>query len=439
MRSVFRPFLAAAVMLVAAGPSLRAQVVERPVAFDSAGRVLVITPETAARARLAPPAWRVTGGFDDARLFSTGGGSYVLVVTRPSGAVERYDLTAADVADLRRRVALLPPARMRETDRAMRNAFIRNQTLLGLGVYAPSFAYTVTNDDAGRVASWLLVSGVSYFAASTIARDIAITPAMNRLATHAALHGGAAGLGIGEVFDMSRDGRAAAAFLGSVGGAAAGIVLGRDMTPSEAVASGFGADAAAGLALGLSLGADAGSRTTSGAMVAAGLAGYPLGLYYARSAPYNVTAGDVRALTVTAAVGALATSPFLARSDASGRTVALALTGGAVAGLVAGDRFLVRRYDHNTAEGTLLALGAGAGGLMGAGVATLIGRDEGDGVLVASLASVGAIAGIAISERLLLPRADARRLASGITVQPLGLAMAAAGMPGNHPLLRLTF
>jgi hypothetical protein len=439
MKPVFRQFVTAIAMLAAA-TSLRAQVVERPVAFDSAGRVLVLTPETAARARLAPPAWRVTGSFDNARLFSTGGGSYVLVVTRPSGAMERYDLTAADVADLQRRVALLPPARMLETDRATRNAFIRNQTLLGLAVYAPSFAYTVTNDDAGRVASWLLVSGVSYFGASTIARDIGITPAMNRLSTHAALHGGAAGLGIGEAFDMSRDGRAAAAFLGSVGGAAAGVVLGRDMTPSEAVATGFGADVAAGLALGLALGAGADSRTASGAMVAAGLAGYPLGLYYARNVPYNVTAGDVRALAVTAVVGALATTPFLTQSDPSGSTVALALTGGAVAGLVAGDRFLVRRFDHNTAEGTLLALGAGAGGLMGAGVATLIESNQGgDGLLVASLGTVGAVAGIVVSERLLLPRADARRLASGLTVQPLGLAMAAAGMPGNHPLVRLTF
>lgn len=438
MRTAFRQLLVVLALLAAASSPSSAQVVERPVAFDSAGRVLVLTPETAARARLGPPAWRVTGAFDGARLFALGDGSYVLVVTRPSGAMERYPLTAADVADMRRRVALLPPSRLQETDRAMRNAFIRNQTLLGLAVYAPSFAYTVTNDDAGRLASWLLVSGVSYFGASTIARDVAVTPAMNRLSTHAALHGGLAGLGLGEAFDMSRDGRAAATFLGSVGGAAAGLVLGRDMTPSEAVATGFGADVGAVAALGVALGVDADSRTTSAAMVAAGLVGYPVGLYYARNVPYNVTAGDIRALAVSAAVGALATSPFLAASDASGRTTALALTGGAAIGLVAGDRFLVRRYDHNTAEGTLLALGTAAGGLMGAGVATLIERRDNE-VLVASLATAGAVAGIAVSEHLLLPRADARRLAGGLSFNPLGLALAAAGMPGEHALLRLTF
>ncbi len=173
-------------------------------------------------------------------------------------------------------------------------------------------------------------------------------------------------------------------------------------------------------------------------MVAAGLAGYPLGLFYSRHVPYNVTAGDVRALAVSGIVGALATSPFLAGSDYSESTIALTLTGGALAGLVVGDRLLVRRFDHNTAEGTLLALGAGAGGLMGAGVATLVKR-EGNGVLVGSLATVGAIAGMTISEWLLLPNPDARRLAGGLSINTFGLALAAAGIPGEHALLRLTF
>ncbi len=438
MYPAFRQFLVVLASLVIVAGAVDAQVVERPISFDSAGRVLVLTPETAARARLAPPAWRVTGAFDNARLFALSDGSYVLVVARPSGAMERYPLTQADVADLQRRVASLPAARIPETDRAVRNAFIRNQTLLGLAVYAPSFALTVTNDDAGRLASYLLMSGVSYFGASTLARDMAITPAMNRLATHGALHGGLGGLGVGELFGMSNDGRAAATFLGSVGGAAAGLAFGREMTIAEAVASGFGADVAAGVALGLGLGADADSRTLSGLMVGAGLAGYPLGLAYSRNVPYKVTAGDIRALAVSGAVGALATSPFMAGSDASGSTVALVLTGGAVAGLVVGDRLLVRRYDHNTAEGTLLALGAGAGALMGAGVATLIKRESNE-VLVSSLSTAGALAGMAISERLLMPNPDARRLAGGLSVNAFGLALAAAGIPGEHALLRLTF
>jgi hypothetical protein len=73
-----------------------AQIVERPEPFDSAGRVQLITPIVAARLQLAPPAWRITGDFREARLFSTGDGGYVIVVTRRDGAQERYAVTAAD-------------------------------------------------------------------------------------------------------------------------------------------------------------------------------------------------------------------------------------------------------------------------------------------------------------------------------------------------------
>lgn len=123
MHPAFRQFLGILVFLAISATAADAQVVERPIAFDSAGRVLVLTPETAARARLAPPAWRVTGAFDNARLFALGDGSFVLVVTRPSGSVERYPLTQADIADLQWRVASLPAARIPETERNVRNAF----------------------------------------------------------------------------------------------------------------------------------------------------------------------------------------------------------------------------------------------------------------------------------------------------------------------------
>lgn len=428
-------------LLLAVRPApLRAQVVETPVAFDSAGRVLAISPVQAARARLGPPAWRVTGDFTEARLYALGGDAYVLVVARPSGAVERYPITGADVAELRARISTLPPDLTSGVRRNLRNRFILNQTLLGLGVYAPSFALTVTNDDAGRTASWLLVSGLSYFGASTLARDLHITEPMNRLATHAALRGGLAGLGVGEAADFSADGRAAAVFFGSVGGTATGLALGQNLTIGQVAAASFGADAAALMALGLTRGLGSeDSRTIAGTMVGAGLLGYPLGWVYERSVPHTVTSGDVRALAVAGAVGALAASPFLVgQDDPSDEAVALGLTAGFAAGLVAGDRLLVARYDHNNAEGALLALGTVAGGLMGAGVATLADRDDNE-VLVASLGTVGAVLGLVASEAYLMPRADARRLASNVEVNPLGLALAAGGVQGRHALVRVTF
>ena len=54
-------------------PGAGAQVVETPQPFDSAGRLMAITPAIAARLQLGPPAWRVIGDFTEARLFSLGG------------------------------------------------------------------------------------------------------------------------------------------------------------------------------------------------------------------------------------------------------------------------------------------------------------------------------------------------------------------------------
>ena len=137
-----------------------AQATERPEPFDSAGRVEVITPTIAARLQLLPPAWRITGDSEGARLPRLSDDAYVVVVTRRDGTVERYAITGADRAYLRARTDALPPdleeqirGAVREAtrgglERASRNAFIRNQSLLGIGVYAPSFAWAVTNDGA---------------------------------------------------------------------------------------------------------------------------------------------------------------------------------------------------------------------------------------------------------------------------------------------------
>ena len=46
-----------------AANSLRAQVVERPVPFDNAGQVMVMTPYIADRAALRAPWWPVSGDF----------------------------------------------------------------------------------------------------------------------------------------------------------------------------------------------------------------------------------------------------------------------------------------------------------------------------------------------------------------------------------------
>src|SRR6202022_1175857 len=72
------------------------QIIERPVPFDSAGLVTVMTPFLAARAALRPPWWPVSGEFTGARPLPTNDLTFVLAVTRRTGVVERYPLSGID-------------------------------------------------------------------------------------------------------------------------------------------------------------------------------------------------------------------------------------------------------------------------------------------------------------------------------------------------------
>ncbi|HEY5062268.1 MAG TPA: hypothetical protein VII52_12080, partial [Gemmatimonadaceae bacterium] len=86
----------AALLALASSTALAAQTIERPVPFDSAHRVLAITPGVAERLHLQTAAdlWPVQGGYREARLYSVQpGGSFTLVVQRLDGALERIALT----------------------------------------------------------------------------------------------------------------------------------------------------------------------------------------------------------------------------------------------------------------------------------------------------------------------------------------------------------
>ena len=448
--------LLALCLAMAPALSLGAQVVETPEAFDAAGRVMVITPTMAADLQLLPPAWRITGDYQEARLFRLGNEGYVLVVTRRNGTVERYSITLEDREYLRERTANLPPAveeQLREgiaragrnvVERTRNNSFIRNQTLLGLTVYGPAFAAAISNEAAGRTAGYLLVAGGTFFGASTIARDFDITRPMERLSTHTAITGALAGWGAMYALDASGDATAAGIFVGGIGGTAAGLLAGNRMTEGEVAAATFGSWAAAGTAAGLfaAFNEDDGedeSRGVIAGVVAAGLLGYPAGQLYARNARYNVTAGDVWTLWATGALGGLiAATPFI-DSDIHDNTASAIVTGGFLAGVVAGDRLIVRRFDYQRGDGIMLGVGTGAGALMGAGLHALVDREGRNDQLSFGLAAAGGIAGLMLSHYFLSPVDDADRFGERIRFNPSGAAMAAAGVPGAHPILSLTF
>ncbi len=441
-------------------PTLRvqAQIVERPVPFDSSGLVTVMTPFLAERAALRPPWWPVSGEFTEARLFTVNDSTYVLAVTRKSGVVERYALAAADRDAIRAVVSRLPRETLVARNDA-RNSFIRNQTGLGLFVYGPAFAGAIGDNDAGMSAAYLVVAGGTFFAASEISRRMFISRAQSDLSTNTGLNGALAGWATMYLVRAKEHGQSAGAFVGGITGTALGLRFARNMTEADAAGAGFGADLGALIAWGVteairgkeSCGPQTdpntgfpvctrsfSTRAEVATILFSGLVGYPLGVLYPRNANYHVTPGDIQTLWTTAGLGIVTTAAFL-NDHSSGRTIATSLTAGGLLGVIAGDRFLVRRYDHSRSEAGRLSLGAMAGGLMGAGVAALTDTDNPDPHLVFGAAAAGGLLGIIVTERYLQPSPDAGRKWARVTFNPASIFLMAARTPGNHSLLNVRF
>lgn len=440
-------------------PALRvhAQIIERPVPFDSSGLVTVMTPFLADRAALRPPWWPVSGEFTEARLFTANDSTYVLAVTRRTGVVERYTLSGIDRDAIRAVVSRLP----RETIMARtdaRNAFIRGQTLLGLFVYGPAFAGAIGDNSGTASAAYLVVAGGSFFAASEISRRMFISRPQADLSTNTGFNGALAGWATTYLLNGGSKAQYAGAFIGGVTGAAIGVHAARNMTEGDAVAAGFGSDIGALIAFG-TMEALRGDRSCTldpvtfvetctsrrlsdrsevAVVLASGLIGYPIGLLYPRNAMYSVTAGDVQTLGTTAALGAGAGISLLSRHASYSHFATVATVGG-VLGMMAGDRFLVQRYDHDRDEADRLSLGTAAGALMGLGIAAIDSSTRNNPHVIGGLAVGGGLAGLIITERYLRPKHDAGRPRLRVAFNPASIALLAARTPGNHSLINVRF
>jgi hypothetical protein len=431
-------------------------VVERPLPFDSAGQVVVMTPYIAQRASLRAPWWPVAGDFTEARLYTVNDSTFVLTVGRRSGVVERYNLSAADRDAIRAIVSRLPVDVITARNEA-RNAFIRNQTILGIVAYGPAFAGAIADNGAGATAGYLVVAGGTFFAASEISRRTFISRAQSDLAFNMGHNGALAGWGAMYVFKAGNRAQSAGAFVGGLTGTALGLSIARNMTEADAVGAAFGSDMGALIGWGtmeairtrkcdtttvpgleLNCKRSLSNQTEVGVILAAGILGYPFGVLYPRNARYHVTPGDIQTLWGTTLLGMAATGAFLGEKS-SGRAVAATLTTGGVLGIIAGDRFLVQRFDHSRTDGGRVVLGTVAGGLMGGGIAALINSDNPGPHLVLGLSALGGLAGIIATERSLDPSPDAGRPRFRVTFNPASIPLLAARTPGNHSLFNVRF
>ncbi|MEQ1693754.1 MAG: hypothetical protein ABMA00_20870, partial [Gemmatimonas sp.] len=350
MRIAFRDVATAvliAVALVWVPGTIRAQgrtpTVERPIAFDSAGRVLVLTPTLAVRWKLAAPEWPLGGDWKEARMFSTESGEGVLVVQRVDGAVARYLYGASEFVSLRRVIdaAALAFGSSEGSTRGTTgfelsepagNVFVRNQTVLGLVAYGPAMAAILSDNGAAAGGGYLLAAGSAFFVAARTVRNRSVSRAQTILAFHGGTRGGLAGAAIAAIANADGGpGYGAPILGGALGGTIAGFQGARGMSDGEAASSGLGADLGAVTTIGVAGALGAFDDDTSyhkdgmpprgkaalGGAIAAGLVGYFVGPRYARRSAYNVTAGDVDMVFTSAALGALAMNAAI--SDGTGR------------------------------------------------------------------------------------------------------------------------
>ena len=440
----------------------QAQVVtESPAPFDSAGRIMTITPSLAARISLATDVWPVTGDYEEARLYSSSAGGYVLAVHRRGGAFDRYPFSSDAREALRVAVSRgmavagrpVTEERPELISEPARGAFVRNQMIIAGVIYGPAAA-TFPDDASKRTAAYLLVTGGTFFVLMAASKNIVVTRAQNHLATDGAYRGAVMARGLAFALDVDEDDAnawAASALVGGITGSIAGFRLGRGYTDSEARAATFGSTTVGGTTAGLLAvlgafeGSGSGDRAAVAGIVAAGLLGYPLGVLYPRRASYRVTAGDVLTLLPAGLIaGALAATPVVDNDDE--RTVSGLVTAGYLTGVLLGDWLLVRQYDFTESEGRLAQLGAVAGGLIGLGVSAL-GEVEDNGAL--ALVAVGGFAGMALTVAIsdaqpATPRTgtrfDRKRPRNArVELEALSVAHALAKVPGRHSLVRVRF
>ena len=461
---------AVVLLLLLRTPVASAQARERPVAFDSAGRITSISPPLAARLGLTAPLWPVSGDYIDSRLYAVDveGGGFVLVVQRQREVLERYPMAV----DQRRALARMidsattfamarggPDMAPTVISEPVRGWFVVNQGALGSTLFGIS-ASILANEPTASAVTYLAVAGGTFFVAANLTQSNSVSRAQNHLSFESAWRGAVASdmlLYAATGSDEGGQAYAAATLAGGIAGDVLGFTLAAPMTDAEAHGTVHGSTVTAVLAATAFGGAgfynnnnNSTTRLALAGIVGAGAVGYPLGLRYVRTAPYRVTAGDVGTMS-TAEVLGLGVAATLLPEDPS-RMVGWGISGlGFAAGALAADRLLVRPFDHTESDARLLQYGTVAGSLVGMIIPVL--AQSGNSHLIFGSLTAGGILGAVLTEQFIKP-AEAnvgvgaalmkeRQLghANGVGVRfsPESMAFAKMGVKGQHSILSLTF
>lgn len=372
----------------------QAQEVQVPLSPDST--ITTIDAELRNALNLFPD----VAGFQQAQLFKLSENEYELVIAYREGAQvlrERRLLTAADVADLRQRVArgLETSDRRVGLNQEGQVGLIASTTVLGLvegGLLAGAFGV----EDEGAVALPLMGGALGFFVPLMATQNAPVTEAEADLTFYGGVQGYVHAVQLATLADGDADGPAVAglaAVLGAVEGTV-GYLTARSSGWSGGHAEMVSLNGVSGNLLGLGLGAS----LADDANVAAGvsLLGSIAGVYFGHrmGQTERYTQGDARIYVQTGWQAVNLTGSLLAAADADdGRSVAALVTGTGAAGLALG-RVLVRNRTFTKGEANLTFLGSVAGSLLGGGVAAL---SDVDGSGVAVMQALGSAAGFGIT------------------------------------------
>jgi len=449
-------FLCLTILLSVCAAAVRAQTIERPQAFDSAQRIVAVTPALAQRLHLQAPAWPAHGDYHEARLYSVEpGGGFVLVIQQSSGALERYSLTDAERITLRGAIDAGMSATGRPSAESANdivsepagNAFARHQTALAATIYAP-LAASLATDGSVAGALYFLVTGGTFFATYAATQSMPFTRAQSALAADLGLAAAANGLLVGYAATGGTDrGVRAGTFGSALVGTIAGASLGQSLSDAEAHGAYLGIETSSAAAVAVASGFGPPNRGTAAAVAAVAPIGYLLGVQYPRHVGYHVTAGDVEAVGTAGLIGTLAAGALVSQIDnASHRQIAGFLAPGFLFGALLGDRAFARRLDLSESQAGILNVGAGAGALIGAAIPVIVGSNDASSTLGAgalgALIGVSAIAsGFSPPGLQSLPGSGRFRSTQGpqFSVGATSLAASLIGLPGRYVFARLAF
>jgi hypothetical protein len=388
---------------------LVAQSEERQQPFDSAGRLVVVTPDLASRLGLHSilPA---ASGYRVARLYRRADSTYVVEFVLGTGALERrvrYDVSAELVAQLREatRAAQLT-AQVERRYQEGRPSLIRSSVILGLGFYGWAVPSMLNVDDARSAGSlFFLTSSASFFIPYLATRTTDVTRATANLYWYGATRGILVGALTSNLLDPDASGRTTLSYAvaGSLIGSTVGAIYGRTAAWSHAEAAGASAygdlGAMAGVTLGFATGLYSGDGTNDdrggNALVLGGLgAGILLGPVLARHESYGEGDAAVALNGGLLGMGAAATI-LVANDERNDRVSGAALFAGELLGAFAGNR-LARSVSLTEGQGTITRLSMLGGALLGFGLAYVGAGDEANGGVYIGAATAGGTAAMLV-------------------------------------------